>query len=203
MAEDIISLAGKVESETVHNDLRKYIDKRLNAGASFTYQQFGFQEREKMRKLEVEREIKLEQERKYREMIEAEHAKADLLKKQLKELEELEELKFIEKEMFADYQKKCKEEVPEEPKAQETVVNIRFRLPNGSTVVRNFRPSDPIKLMKSYLHSREDLALQQDIQLMYDYPPKPVPLEESANTPLTEFFNGSVGELITVIEHQA
>ena len=148
--------------------------------------------------------IKEEQDRKFKEMIEAEKAKADLeavakLEAQEKALQEV-----IKKTEEEQKKKSFLAALTNEP-AEGDLINVAFRLPNGSRLTRNFRQAEPIKvesaykLMFSFLHSKDDPVLQGNFELFHDYPPKKIQDAELEAT-FDQFFGHSDRQLITIHE---
>ncbi len=93
---------------------------------------------------------------------------------------------------------KLKTLLTDEPKEGNSV-NIGFRLPDGTKLVRNFRPNEPIKYMLAFILSKEIESLGHDPELLYNYPPQKI-LDIDMNKTFEEFFEGSTRELITVHE---
>ena len=103
-----------------------------------------------------------------------------------------------EQEAFERFKASCRRDLPPEP-TEGRLVSIAFRLPNGSKLARNFQASDPVKSMRAFVYSREELEFSRPVQLMHDYPLRPVGPEVDEES-LANFFKGSDRELITVLE---
>lgn len=137
-------------------------------------------------------------------MVDAEKARA--------EQAELERVQAVQKEA-QDLAKKKKEEekrqlllkeLTEEP-TDGSIINIAFRLPNGTRLTRNFRQDEAIrvilikKFMYAFLFTKEEDCLKGEFELFHDYPP--VKIQESdlcAN--FATFFNHTDRQLITIHE---
>lgn len=196
--ENMVSLNGNVECEQAFDELTKYLDKRNSQGASFKYTPFGQADRDRMRRIEQERLIKAEQEKKYQDMLEEEQRKAQQAEDERRRLEAQRRQEAEEQEAFERFKASCRREQRPEP-TQGRLVNIAFRLPNGTKLTRNFLASDPVKSMRAFVYSREELDFPRPVQLMHDYPLRPVAPEVDEES-LAAFFKDSDRELITVIE---
>lgn len=196
--ESMVSLTGNVECEQAFDELTKYLDKRNSMGGNFRYAPFGQAERDRMRRIEQERLIKADQEKKYQDMIDEERRKSQEAEKERRRLEELKKKEADEKEAFERFKASCRRELQPEPTSGR-LINIAFRLQDGSKLTRNFQATDPVRSLWGYLYSREDLDFPKPVKLGYDYPPKPISPEAEEQS-FAAFFSESDRELVTVLE---
>ncbi len=196
--ENMVSLTGNVECEQAFDELTKYLDKRNSLGGSFRYTPFGQADRDRMRRIEQERQIKAEQERKYQDMLDEERRKAQEAEAETRRQDAQKKRELDEQQAFESYKASCKRDLPPEPTSGK-LISVAFRLPSGSKLTRNFQATDAIKAMRMFIYSREDLDFPKPVQLMHDYPLKPVSPQDDEET-FASFFKDSDRELVTVIE---
>lgn len=82
-------------------------------------------------------------------MIEDERKKVEDQARAKREEEQRKAQEAQQKQQLAQYREKCKAELTEEPKsgAGEAIIEVAFRLPSGTKLKRNFRQSEPVKVL--------------------------------------------------------